>query len=76
MPNRRFFSHGTETYHMKPQLCVGFMRFCLWEIGAFTCFRPQHLANTRRVVFVGRGVLFLLVSMAPHLTKFELDFIF
>ena len=45
-------------------------------MGPFTLFRPQHLGNTRCVVFVGRGVLFLLVSMAPHLTKFELDFIF
>ena len=45
-------------------------------MGPFTLFRPQHLGNTRCVVFVGRGVLFLLVSMAPHLTQFELDFIF
>jgi DNA-binding transcriptional MerR regulator len=45
-------------------------------MGPFTWFRPQHFGKTRCAVFAGRGLLFLLVSMAPHLTKLELDFIF
>ena len=66
-----FFARDGNVSHETTATCVGIHTFLL--VGDGSIYIIPTAASWQ---YEGRGVLFLLVSMAPHLTKFELDFIF
>ena len=71
-----FFSHGTETHHLKPQLRMCGLHF--FARGGWVRLHDSDnsIFAIRAVLSWLVGFLSLLVAMAPHLTKLELDFIF